>query len=82
MAELGFVGDGPNSYQLWLGGSPHQTRLAAAFQDRVKLQAGTAALSYAPTSQVPKHAQHAHLLHHAPCQMVQLRGYPPIQWVI
>ena len=38
MAELGFVGDGPNSYQLWLGGTPHQTRLAAAFQDRVKLQ--------------------------------------------
>ena len=38
MAELGFVGDGPNSYQLWLGGTPHQTRLAAAYQDRVKLQ--------------------------------------------
>ena len=38
MAELGFVGDGPNSYQLWLGGSPNQTRLAEAFQDRVKLQ--------------------------------------------
>ena len=38
MAELGFVGDGANSYQLWLGGSPNQTRLAEAFQDRVKVQ--------------------------------------------
>lgn len=38
MAELGFVGDGPNSYQLWLGGSPNQTRLAEVFQDRVKIQ--------------------------------------------
>lgn len=38
MAELGFVGDGPNSYQIWLGGSPNQTRLAEAFQDRVKIQ--------------------------------------------
>ncbi len=38
MAELGLVGDGPNSYQLWLGGSPNQTRLAEAFQDRVKVQ--------------------------------------------
>lgn len=38
MAELGFVGDGPNSYQFWLGGSPNQTRLAEPFQDRVKIQ--------------------------------------------
>jgi len=38
MAELGFVGDGPNSYQFWLGGSPNQTRLAEPFQDRVKVQ--------------------------------------------
>jgi len=38
MAELGLVGDGPNSYQLWLGGSPNQTRLAETFQDRVKVQ--------------------------------------------
>ena len=38
MAELGFVGDGPNSYQFWLGGSPNQTRLAEVFQDRVKIQ--------------------------------------------
>ena len=46
MAELGFVGDGPNSYQFWLGGSPNQTRLAEVFQDRVKIQVqhATAAL--------------------------------------
>lgn len=24
MAELGFVGDGPNSYQIFLGGNPNQ----------------------------------------------------------
>ena len=44
MAELGFVGDGPNSYQFWLGGSPNQTRLAEVFQDRVKIQARTPSL--------------------------------------
>jgi sulfite reductase (ferredoxin) len=38
MAEMGFVGDGPNSYQLWLGGSPNQTRLARVYQERVKLR--------------------------------------------
>lgn len=38
MAELGFVGDGPNSYQIYLGGNPNQTRLAALFADRVKLK--------------------------------------------
>ena len=38
MAELGFVGDGPNSYQLWLGGSPAQTRLAEPFMERMKVQ--------------------------------------------
>jgi len=31
MAELAFVGDGPNSYQLWLGGSPVLTRTAFPF---------------------------------------------------
>ena len=36
MAELGFVGDGPNSYQVWLGGSPNQTRLAEVYGERVK----------------------------------------------
>lgn len=38
MAELGFVGDGPNSYQIWLGGTSNQTRLAQTFMDKVKLQ--------------------------------------------
>merc|ERR1711933_112208 len=28
MAEIGFVGDGPNSYQIWLGGAPNHSRLA------------------------------------------------------
>jgi len=28
MAELAFVGDGPKSYQIWLGGSPVLTRTA------------------------------------------------------
>lgn len=38
MAELGFVGDGPNSYQIWLGGTPSQTTLARSFMDKVKIQ--------------------------------------------
>ncbi len=51
MAELGFVGDGPNSYQFWLGGSPNQTRLAEVFQDRVKIQARLARFALpAPSS--------------------------------
>jgi len=37
MAELGLVGSGPNQYQLWLGGSPDQTRLARPLIDRVPL---------------------------------------------
>ncbi|MGA1601592.1 MAG: sulfite reductase, ferredoxin dependent [Prochlorothrix sp.] len=36
MAELGFVGSAPESYQIWLGGSPHQTRLARAYMERMK----------------------------------------------
>ncbi len=36
MAEIGFVGSGKNVYQLWLGGSPAQTRLAWAHMERVK----------------------------------------------
>ena len=35
MAELGFVGSAPESYQIWLGGSPHQTRLAQAYTERM-----------------------------------------------
>ncbi|XP_017603489.1 sulfite reductase [ferredoxin], chloroplastic-like [Gossypium arboreum] len=38
MAELGLVGDGPNSYQIWLGGTPNQTQLARSFMDKVKVQ--------------------------------------------
>lgn len=37
MAELGFVGDAPNSYQIWLGGNSNQTSLAQVFLDKVKL---------------------------------------------
>lgn len=37
MAELGLVGDGPNSYQIWLGGNSNQTSLAKVFKDKVKL---------------------------------------------
>ena len=35
MAELGFVGSAPNSYQVWLGGSANQTRLAQPYIDRL-----------------------------------------------
>ncbi|XP_020093148.1 sulfite reductase [ferredoxin], chloroplastic [Ananas comosus] len=38
MAELGMVGDGPNSYQIWLGGAPNQTTLAECFMNKVKVQ--------------------------------------------
>ncbi|CAN6454169.1 unnamed protein product [Victoria cruziana] len=38
MAELGLVGDGPNSYQIWLGGTPNQTTLAECFMNKVKVQ--------------------------------------------
>lgn len=38
MAELGLVGDGPNSYQIWLGGKPNQTSIARSFMDKLKLQ--------------------------------------------
>ncbi|MBW4656091.1 MAG: sulfite reductase, ferredoxin dependent [Kaiparowitsia implicata GSE-PSE-MK54-09C] len=35
LAELGFVGQSPEAYQIWLGADPHQTRLAQPFADRV-----------------------------------------------
>ncbi|KAH9605817.1 hypothetical protein KSS87_020411 [Heliosperma pusillum] len=38
MAELGLVGDGPNSYQIWLGGTPNQSSLARTFLNKVKIQ--------------------------------------------
>jgi sulfite reductase (ferredoxin) len=35
MAELGFVGSAAESCQVWLGGSPNQTRLAKPYVDRM-----------------------------------------------
>ena len=37
MAEMGFVGSLPNTYQLWLGGSPNQTTLAQPYLDRLHI---------------------------------------------
>lgn len=37
MAELGFVGSFPEAYQVWLGGSPHQTRLARPFTEKMPI---------------------------------------------
>lgn len=37
MAELGFVGDSPNVYQIWLGGCPNQTRLAQPYVDKLNI---------------------------------------------
>jgi sulfite reductase (ferredoxin) len=36
LAELGFVGQSPNAYQLWLGADPHQTRLAQPYLDNLE----------------------------------------------
>jgi sulfite reductase (ferredoxin) len=38
MAELGFVGNGPETYQLWLGGAANQTRLAQVYIEKMPLQ--------------------------------------------
>ena len=37
MAELAFVGDGPKSYQVWLGGSPVLTRTAYPFMAKMNV---------------------------------------------
>jgi len=37
MAELGFVGSGPDSYQIWLGGAANQTRLAQPYIDKMHI---------------------------------------------
>ncbi|MBV9385425.1 MAG: sulfite reductase, ferredoxin dependent [Chroococcidiopsidaceae cyanobacterium CP_BM_ER_R8_30] len=37
MAELGFVGSGPDTYQVWLGGSANQTRLAETYIDKMHI---------------------------------------------
>lgn len=36
MAEIAFVGDGANSYQIWLGGSPVLTRTAFPYMAKMK----------------------------------------------
>lgn len=37
MAELGFVGSAPNTYQIWLGGTPDQTNLARPYVQRLSI---------------------------------------------
>jgi sulfite reductase (ferredoxin) len=37
MAEVGFVGSFPESYQVWLAGCPAQTRLAQVYADRMHI---------------------------------------------
>lgn len=37
LAELAMVGIGPDTYQLWLGASPNQTRLAQVYIERLPL---------------------------------------------
>ncbi|MBE9016413.1 sulfite reductase, ferredoxin dependent [Chroococcidiopsis sp. CCALA 051] len=37
MAELGFVGNGPSTYQLWLGADANQTRLAQVYIEKLPL---------------------------------------------
>ncbi|MCG9890135.1 MAG: sulfite reductase, ferredoxin dependent [Thermosynechococcaceae cyanobacterium MS004] len=37
MAELGFVGITPETYQVWLGGSPSQTRLARVYIEKLPI---------------------------------------------
>ena len=38
MAEIAFVGSGPNMYQLWLGGSPNQSERTAYATDIFKMK--------------------------------------------
>jgi sulfite reductase (ferredoxin) len=37
LAELALVGSQPESYQVWLGAAPNQTRLAQAYMDRMHI---------------------------------------------
>jgi sulfite reductase (ferredoxin) len=37
MAEVGFVGSFPESYQVWLAGCPNQTRLAQVYTDKMHI---------------------------------------------
>lgn len=38
MAELGFVGRTPSTYQVWVGADAHQTRLAQVYRDNLNIQ--------------------------------------------
>ena len=53
MGEIGFVGDGPNSYQLWLGGNPAQTQLAEPYMERMKIQVQPLLWCWPETPPVP-----------------------------
>lgn len=37
LAELAFVGSGPNTYQVWMGAAPNQTRLAKVFLEKMNM---------------------------------------------
>lgn len=37
LAELGFVGQSPTAYQIWLGACPNQTRLASPYLDNMAI---------------------------------------------
>ncbi len=37
LAELGFVGNGPDIYQIWLGAAPNQTRLAQVYLEKMPI---------------------------------------------
>ncbi|WNZ26049.1 sulfite reductase, ferredoxin dependent [Leptolyngbya sp. NK1-12] len=37
LAELGFVGQSPSAYQLWLGAAPNQTRLSRPYIDNMEI---------------------------------------------
>jgi sulfite reductase (ferredoxin) len=37
LAELAFVGNGPNTYQVWLGAAPNQTRLAKVYLEKMPI---------------------------------------------
>ncbi len=37
LAELGFVGNGPDQYQVWLGAAPNQTRLSQVYLEKMPM---------------------------------------------
>ncbi len=39
LAELGFVGNGPDQYQIWLGAAPNQTRLSRVYLEKMPIAA-------------------------------------------